>query len=106
MRMLCLLAVVTSSAAALDPPTARSPPPHPHHLVLNCSGLWYEQALQAAVAQGLLHRHHGRPFVWLSDIAEGLGADGQQDGAGYPGARFIEWKTGHAGGPWSVRDWW
>ena len=68
-------------------------------LHVNCSGLPFGQALQAAVAQGLLNRQSGSR-VWLSDIAEGLGASGQQDGAGFPGMRFIEWKTGHGGGPW------
>eukprot|EP01045_Picozoa_sp_COSAG04_P031971 COSAG04_NODE_6107_length_1409_cov_1.776336_2_plen_312_part_00 len=67
-------------------------------LHLNCSGLGFEAALQATVAQGLLNRE--APRVWLSDVAEGLGDAGQQDGAGFPGAKFIEWKTGHGGGPW------
>ena len=67
-------------------------------LHLNCTGLGFEAALQATVAQGLLNRE--APRVWLSDIAEGLGDAGQQDGAGFPGAKFIEWKTGHGGGPW------
>ena len=66
---------------------------------VNCSGLPFHAALQAAVAQGLVNRA-GESRVWLSDIAEGLGTAGQQDGAGYPGARFIEWKVGHGGGPW------
>ena len=70
-------------------------------LHVNCTGMGFEQTLQAAVAQGLVNRdwdegHH----VWLSDLAEGLGAAGQQDGAGFPGMKFIEWKIGHGGGPW------
>ena len=67
-------------------------------LHLNCTGLGFEAALQATVAQGLLNRE--APRVYLSDIAEGLGDAGQQDGAGFPGAKFIEWKSGHGGGPW------
>ena len=54
---------------------------------VNCSGLPFSLALQATVAQGLLNRASqwadgGTPKVWLSDIGEGLGAAGQQDGAG------------------------
>ena len=58
---------------------------------VNCSGLTFHAGLQASVAQGLVNRAGGR--VWLSDLAEGLGEAGQQDGAGYPGMRFIEWKV-------------
>ena len=43
---------------------------------VNCSGLPFHSALQAAVAQGLVNRAGGR--VWLSDLAEGLGEAGQQ----------------------------
>ena len=43
---------------------------------VNCSGLTFHSALQAAVAQGLVNRAGGR--VWLSDLAEGLGEAGQQ----------------------------
>lgn len=70
-------------------------------LHVNCSGMGFEQALQAAVAQGLINRDwEAGNHVWLSDLAEGLGAAGQQDGAGFPGMKFIEWKIGHGGGPW------
>ena len=69
-------------------------------LEVNCSGLPFAAALQATVAQGLLNRGQHPPRVWLSDIGEGLGSAGQKDGAGFPGGKFIEWKTGHAGGPW------
>lgn len=70
-------------------------------LHVNCSGMGFEQALQAAVAQGLVNRDwEAGNHVWLSDLAEGLGAAGQQDGAGFPGMKFIEWKIGHGGGPW------
>ena len=85
-------AVVVTAAACAGTESTAAP-----FLVLNCSGMPYETALQAAVLQGLLNRQEGVPSVWLADIAEGLGARGQQDGAGYPGAKFIEWKTGHAG---------
>lgn len=70
-------------------------------LHVNCTGMGFEQALQAAVAQGLINRDWGAGHhIWLSDLAEGLGAGGQQDGAGFPGMKFIEWKIGHGGGPW------
>ena len=36
-------------------------------LHLNCTGLGFEAALQATVAQGLLNRE--APRVWISDIA-------------------------------------
>jgi hypothetical protein len=84
------------AAASASPPSSREDT----FLNVNCSGLRFPQALQAAVAQGLLNRGRAQPQVWLSDIGEGLSAAGQQHGAGFPGAKFIEWKTGHAGGPW------
>ena len=91
MVLLGLLALATTAPAA-----ARATLLH-----VNCSGMGFEQTLQAAVAQGLVNRHwDAGHHVWLSDLAEGLGASGQQDGAGFPGMKFIEWKTGHAGGPW------
>ena len=50
-------------------------------LLDSCTGLGFQAAPQATVAQGLLNRE--APIVWLSDIAEGLGDAGQQDGAGH-----------------------
>ena len=68
-------------------------------LHVNCSGFDFHTALQAAVAQGLVNRGDDGPRVYLSDLAEGL-SNGQLDGAGYPGTKFIEWKVGHGDGPW------
>eukprot|EP01052_Picozoa_sp_SAG31_P009451 SAG31_NODE_496_length_14862_cov_9.280837_17_plen_105_part_00 len=62
-------------------------------LSVNCSGLPFESALQATVAQGLLNRAYGS-HVYLHGLATGLGDEGQKDGAGYPGAKFIEWMEG------------
>ena len=55
-------------------------------LHVNCTGMGFEQTLQAAVAQGLVNRdwdegHH----VWLSDLAEGLGAAGSRMARDFPG---------------------
>lgn len=73
--------------------------PRQPFLSVNCSGLPFESALQASVAQGLLNRKHGA-HVYLHGLATGLGAAGQKDGAGFAGAKFIEWMAGRAGGPW------
>eukprot|EP01047_Picozoa_sp_COSAG01_P036190 COSAG01_NODE_2816_length_7019_cov_22.384682_6_plen_190_part_00 len=95
----CLAALLLSSATLAARGVAPSPGPPPFFLSVNCSGLRFESALQAAVAQGLLNRRHG-PHVYLSGIATGLGRAGQRDGAGFAGAKFIEWMAGRAGGPW------
>jgi hypothetical protein len=99
LRMLLMWVLVVSAACATTD-KGSAPAVVAPFLVLNCSGFPYEMALQATVMQGLFNRQYGAPSIWLSDIAEGLGAHGQQDSAGYPGSKFIEWKTGHAGGPW------
>ena len=46
-------------------------------LDVNCTGLPFESALQANVAQGLLNRNSSL-LVWLSGVGEGLGSAGQK----------------------------
>ena len=73
-------------------------------LDVNMTGMPFERALQANVAQGLCNRGKdcgSEACVWLSGVGEGLPAGSSEaNGSAFPGNRFIEWKTGHGGGPW------
>jgi hypothetical protein len=54
----------------------------PEMLHVNLTGVPFATALQATVAQGLIHRHTQQPTVYLSGIGP------------YPGMRGIEWLPG------------